>query len=73
MYAVSWREGGGKQANVHAIVTSPEISINEAEPCRRLAIAMGCMLQQRNKQASIHEVTGLVTPALGRPGDEAEV
>ena len=53
MYAVSWREGGGKQANVHAIVTSPEISINEAEP--------------------IYEVVGLVTPALSRPGDEAEV
>lgn len=53
-------------------LSQAEAFIDEAEPCRHSAIAMGCTLQPRNKQASIHDVTALVTPALGRPGDEAE-
>ena len=53
-------------------VTNLENLIDEAEPCRHLAIVLGCTLEKRFSQASIRDVTGLVAPPVSRPGDEAE-
>jgi hypothetical protein len=47
MYAVSWLEGGGKQGRVHVMVTNLEQLIDEAEPCRHLAIVIGCTLERK--------------------------